>query len=119
METNHAIEALSALAQTTRLETFRILVRHEPEGLPAGELARLLGVPQNTMSAHLAILARASLVEGERHSRSIVYRAKLDSLRDLTLYLVRDCCGGSPEMCAPLISALTPGCTSPPAGRSL
>ncbi|MFP5078664.1 ArsR/SmtB family transcription factor [Rhizobium sp. YIM 134829] len=110
MELEAAIAALAALAQSTRLDTFRLLMRHEPEGLPAGELARLIGVPQNTMSAHLAILSRAGLVKGERHSRSIIYRAEIDALRDLTLYLVKDCCGGSAELCAPLISALTPCC---------
>jgi len=111
MEAVHAIAALAALAQSTRLETFRLLVQHEPEGLAAGELARQLEVPQNTMSAHLATLSRAGLVEGERHSRSIIYRAKLDCLRDLTLFLLKDCCGGNAELCAPLIAELTPCCS--------
>ena len=77
MDNTEAIAALAALAQTTRLDTFRLLVKREPDGVPAGELARLMAVPQNTMSAHLAILARAGLVIGERHSRSIIYRADL------------------------------------------
>lgn len=110
MESTTAIPALAALAQSTRLETFRLLVQHEPDGLAAGELARLLEIPQNTMSAHLATLSRAGLVEGERQSRSIIYRAKLDQLRDLMLFLVKDCCGGSAELCAPLIVELTPCC---------
>jgi DNA-binding transcriptional ArsR family regulator len=110
MENMVAINALSALAQTTRLETFRTLVRHEPDGVPAGDLARMLDVPQNTMSAHLATLARAGLIKRERQSRSIIYRADLDGLRDLTLFLLKDCCGGSAELCAPLIAELTPCC---------
>jgi ArsR family transcriptional regulator len=113
MDNSDAITALAALAQTTRLDTFRLLVKHEPDGVPAGELARLIDVPQNTMSAHLAALARAGLVTGERQSRSIIYRASLDRLRELTLFLVKDCCGGDPELCAPLIADLTPCC--PPA----
>jgi ArsR family transcriptional regulator, arsenate/arsenite/antimonite-responsive transcriptional repressor len=107
------IAALAALAQPTRLNTFRLLVKHEPDGMAAGELARLTKVPQNTMSAHLTILARAGLIAGERHSRSIIYRANLDRFRALTLFLVKDCCGGRPELCAPLIADLTPCC--PPA----
>ena len=75
METEHAILALAALAQSTRLEVFRLLARHEPDGLAAGDIARALAVPQNTMSSHLSILTRACLVSSERHSRSIVYRA--------------------------------------------
>lgn len=91
MENNSAIIALATLAQNTRLETLRLLVRHEPDGISAGELARLLDVPQNTMSAHLTTLSRAGLVKSERQSRSIIYRADLDGLRDLTLFLLKDC----------------------------
>ena len=110
MDNIEAIAALAALAQATRLDTFRLLVTREPEGVPAGELGRLMAVPQNTMSAHLAILARAGLVRGERQSRSIIYRADLERLREVTLFLLKDCCGGRPEVCAPLIADLTPCC---------
>ena len=110
MDITDVIAGLAALAQPTRLETFRLLVRREPEGVPAGELARLIGAPQNTMSAHLAILSRAGLITGVRRSRAIIYRASLDSFRDMTLFLIKDCCGGRPELCAPLIADLTPCC---------
>jgi ArsR family transcriptional regulator len=110
MEKVEAIAAFGALAQDTRLEVFRLLVRHEPTGMAAGEIARQLDVPQNTMSAHLSILARAGIVRSERQSRSIIYRADLDGLRALMLFLVNDCCAGSPELCAPLLAELTPCC---------
>ncbi len=110
MENDSAIVSLGALAQGTRLDVFRLLVRHEPDGLAAGDIARQLDVPQNTMSAHLGILARAGLVRSERRSRLIVYRADLDGLRALTLFLVKDCCAGSPELCAPLLAELAPCC---------
>lgn len=110
MESSDAIAALAALAQPTRLEVFRLLVRHEPKGVPAGQLARTLDVPQNTMSAHLATLARAGLIEGERQSRSIVYRASLDRFRALALFLLKDCCGGSAALCTPLVDELMPCC---------
>lgn len=111
MEQEKAILGLAALAQSTRLEAFNLLVRNEPQGLPAGEVARILAVPQNTMSSHLAVLARAGLIDVERRSRQMVYRANIDTLRNLTLYLVRDCCGGRAELCAPLIAELTPCCS--------
>ena len=114
METNDAIAALAALAQSTRLDTFRLLVKNEPEGVPAGDLARALNVPHNTMSSHLATLSRAGLIKSERQSRSIIYRADVDVLRNLTLFLVKDCCGGSPELCGPLIAELTPCCAPEP-----
>jgi DNA-binding transcriptional ArsR family regulator len=110
MDHIEAIAALSALAQSTRLDTFRLLVAREPEGIPAGELARLIEVPQNTMSTHLAILARARLIVGERQSRSIIYRADLERFREVALYLLKDCCGGRADLCAPLIADLTPCC---------
>lgn len=107
MESLIATEALGALAQITRLEVFRILVRHEPNGLAAGEIARQLDVPANTMSTHLATLSRAGLLTSERHSRSIVYHANVATLRELMLFLARDCCGGNEELCAPLIAQLS------------
>src|SRR6218665_3880734 len=111
MDNITAIAALGALAQTTRLEKLRLWVRHDPDGNRAGELARLIDVPQNTMSAHLATLSRAGLVTSERQSRSIIYRADLNGLRELTLFLLKDCCGGSTELCAPLIAELGPCCS--------
>jgi len=110
MDIDSAISAFGALAQGTRLDTFRLLVRHEPDGLAAGDIARQLNVPQNTMSAHLAILSRAGVVQFERQSRSIIYRANLNTLRELTLFLASDCCGGRPDLCEPLIAELIPCC---------
>jgi DNA-binding transcriptional ArsR family regulator len=111
MDKEEAILALAALAQATRLDAFRLLVEHEPDGLAAGEIARQLAVPHNTMSTHLAVLARAGLIDAQRRSQSIIYRAKLDRFRATATYLVKDCCGGHPEICAPLIDDITPCCT--------
>ncbi|KKB84641.1 ArsR family transcriptional regulator [Devosia limi DSM 17137] len=110
MESKHALEVFAALSQVTRLDTFRLLMEHEPAGLPAGEIARRLDVPQNTMSSHLAILTRAGLTEAERQSRSIVYRAVVDRVREIASFLVQDCCGGRPELCEPLVAEFTPCC---------
>ena len=106
MESEDAILGLAALAQSTRLDVFRLLVKQEPEGLAAGDIARALVVPQNTMSSHLAVLSRAGLVTAQRRSRSIVYRADLARLRAVMLFMLRDCCDGRAEICAPLIEEL-------------
>ena len=111
MESQVAIDIFAALSQSTRLDTFRLLMEYEPEGLPAGEIARRLDVPQNTMSTHLAILSRAGLIEAERHSRSIIYRAVVGRVREIASFLVQDCCGGRPDLCEPLIAEFTPCCT--------
>jgi DNA-binding transcriptional ArsR family regulator len=99
MTAPHALAALSALGQPTRLEIFRLLMRAEPQGLPAGTLADKIGCPHNTLSTHLAILARSSLVRGARDGRSIIYRAHVDGIRGLVGFLVNDCCSGHPELC--------------------
>lgn len=117
MESEQIVLALAALAQPTRLESFRLLVKHEPDGLPAGEIAAALAVPHNTLSAHLSVLSRANLVTSKRSSRSIVYRADLDAFRQIVLFLLQDCCGGRPEVCAPLIDSLTPCCPPPKKGK--
>lgn len=98
MDIESAVIALSALAHSTRLNAFKLLVCHKPDGMPAGEVARQLNVPQNTMSVHLATLARAGLVQSERHSRHIVYRADCERLAALTLFLIEDCCDGRAEV---------------------
>jgi ArsR family transcriptional regulator len=114
MESEQAILALAALAQSTRMDVFRLLTRHEPEGLAAGDIAKALAVPQNTMSSHLAILSRARLVSAQRYSRSIVYRADLAHFQQVVLFMLRDCCDGRPEICAPLIENLSPCCPPKP-----
>jgi ArsR family transcriptional regulator, arsenate/arsenite/antimonite-responsive transcriptional repressor len=95
----HALAALAALGQPTRLEIFRLLMRREPDGLPAGVIAETIGCPHNTLSTHLSILARSGLVRGTRDGRSIVYRADVDGMRNLIGFLVTDCCEGHPELC--------------------
>ena len=108
MESEVALTALAALGQPTRLEAFRLLVRHEPEGMAAGELAQALGAPANTLSAHLNVLSHAGLVRGERRGRSIVYRADVERISGLVLYLLKDCCGGRADLCRPLMAELNP-----------
>lgn len=107
MDEPAAIESLTALAQPTRLAVFRRLVRAHPEPVAAGELARILGTPHNTMSTHLAVLARAGLITARRESRSMLYRADLDGFRGLVAFLTRDCCCGRPEICAPILESLS------------
>lgn len=106
MDTEDALAALAALAHPTRLDAFRQLVRHEPEGLSTGALVVASGLTQSTFSTHLAVLARAGLVTAEKQGRHQIQRASLDALRALTTFLVRDCCQGRAELCEPLIAEL-------------
>ena len=97
--TDEAISVLSALAQSTRLEIFRLLLRHEPIGITAGSIADAIGAPHNTISSHLAILVRARLLMSTREGRTIVYRADIEGMRSLIGFLVNDCCEKNPQLC--------------------
>lgn len=112
MQIPTAVEALSALAHGHRLAVFRLLVRAGAEGLPAGEIAREIGVLPNTLSSHLTILGHAGLIRSQREGRSVIYSADYAGMRDLLGFLVADCCAGQPEICAPL-AEVARGCCSP------
>lgn len=109
MDVSGAVDALGALAQESRLKVFRLLVRAGPDGMAAGDIARKLAVPHNTMSSHLAILARAHLVQSRKESRSVIYAIDLVGTRELLSFLVEDCCRGKPDTCVPLIEATLAG----------
>ncbi|NIJ07994.1 DNA-binding transcriptional ArsR family regulator [Sphingomonas vulcanisoli] len=107
METDAALSALGALAHPTRLDAFRLLVRHEPEGLPTGALVEASGLTQSTFSTHLAVLAKAGLVRAEKQGRHQIQRAEIAVLTALMLFLAKDCCGGRADLCEPLLAELT------------
>jgi DNA-binding transcriptional ArsR family regulator len=113
VESIEAIDALSALAHPGRLAVFRLLVRAGPDGVAAGEIARELGTPPNTMSTQLAILTRAGLIASRRDSRQIIYSADYPQVTALIGFLMEDCCQGRPEVCAPIAakSACRPALT--------
>lgn len=106
MDTTSALAAFDALAHESRLEAFRELVKAGPAGLPAGAVARRVGVVQNTMSSHLQKLSRANLVAARRDGRSIRYSADFDAVRALILFLLEDCCAGQRELSEPLADAI-------------
>lgn len=105
MDSSIAVAALGALAQEHRLGLFRLLVQAGPDGMAAGAIAEALGVPNSSLSFHLAQLSRAGLVTQERRHRSLIYRADYAAMNDLVGYLLENCCGGAgcaPEAtCAP------------------
>lgn len=107
MDIKEALNAFAALGQNTRLEVFRLLVRAGPDGMTAGDIGEALDVRQNTMSANLGILLQARLVRNEREGRSIRYFADLEGIGALLTYLLADCCGGHPELCAQVMEAVT------------
>lgn len=106
MEISEAVAAMSALAHPGRLRAYRLLVSAGPKGMAAGDIARALHTPPNTLSANLALLSQAGLATSRREGRSIVYAARFDRMGALLGFLAEDCCGGAPEVCAPVAAAL-------------
>jgi ArsR family transcriptional regulator, arsenate/arsenite/antimonite-responsive transcriptional repressor len=93
------IGALGALAQEHRLAAYRALVQAGPDGLAAGQIAEALGIPNSSLSFHLAQLTHAGLIVQTRRSRSLIYTADFGTMNALVGYLMENCCGGA--TCAP------------------
>ena len=106
MDASGAIDALGALAQEHRLALFRLLVQAGEDGMPAGAIAEALGVPNSSLSFHLAQLNRAGLIRQERQSRSLIYRADYGAMNALVGYLMENCCAGA--ACAPAAAPCIP-----------
>jgi DNA-binding transcriptional ArsR family regulator len=94
MDSTKVVNALSALAQEHRLALFRLLVQAGGQGMPAGAIADALGLPNSSLSFHLASLRNAGLIRQERRSRSLIYSADYAAMNDLVGYLMENCCGG-------------------------
>jgi ArsR family transcriptional regulator, arsenate/arsenite/antimonite-responsive transcriptional repressor len=105
MDDSKTIEALSALAHPARLSVFKFLVRAGTKGVPAGDIARLVGVPPTTMSTHLSILSRANLIVPRRESRTVYYALDVEGTQKVFAYLLADCCDGRPDLCVPVLAA--------------
>lgn len=106
MDNKITLAAFAALSQQTRLDVFRLLIKAGEEGLAAGEIGKILKVRQNTMSANLLVLRTAGLVKTQRVGRSIRYFADFAAIRTFLSFLMEDCCGGNPALCAPVIAEI-------------
>lgn len=107
MDLEEGLATLAALAHGTRLQAFRLLVRHEPDGLSTGELVEATSLTQRAFSTHLAVLAKTGLVGAGKPGHHMIQRASMERLRDLMLSLDKDCCQGRAELCAPLVAELS------------
>lgn len=99
MKLNEAVEVLGALAQSHRLQVFRLLVKHGTSGICAGHISDQLDVPKPTLSFHLKELSHAGLITSQRQGRMIIYRLNVEKMRGLMAFLSEDCCQGKPELC--------------------
>jgi DNA-binding transcriptional ArsR family regulator len=110
MKEKQALDAFAALSQETRLRIVRLLVEAGPDGMPAGAIGEAVKASSSNVSFHLSCLERAGLIESRRDARSIIYSAAYPALGALIAFLMRDCCKGRPEVCAPAVAALSACC---------
>jgi ArsR family transcriptional regulator len=110
MKKRQALDAFAALSQETRLRIVRLLVEAGPDGMPAGAIGEAVKASSSNLSFHLSHLERAGLIESHREARSIIYSAAYPALGGLIAFLMRDCCKGRPEVCAPAVAALSACC---------
>lgn len=99
MKSKNAVNSLAALAQETRLEIFRLLVRKGTIGMAAGDLSTHFGMPPATMSFHLKELSNAELITSRRESRSIIYSANYEHMQQLLAFLMENCCADNGGKC--------------------
>ncbi len=112
MDETGAVAAFGALSQETRLRIVRLLVTAGETGLPAGAIAAAVGVSPSNLSFHLKELEAAGLARSRRAARSIIYAADFTAITGLIRFLMQDCCGGRPEICAPVLGASEAGLSS-------
>ncbi len=107
MKQLEVITALAALAQTSRLDIYRLLVRAGKAGRAAGAIGDELNLPASTLSFHLNQLQQAGLISNQREGRSLIYAAAYGTMNELLSYLTENCCQGDTPGCD------TPGCDTP------
>lgn len=99
MKQDQAIECFGAMAQETRISILRLLVRNSPDGLRVSEIAKRLDIVPSTLSGHLNVLKRSGLVTSKRNQREIIYTVDLETVSDLMLFVVAECCDGNVASC--------------------
>lgn len=106
LESSDAVALLGALAQSTRLEIFRLLMRYRPHGLAAGDIGRLLAVAHNTLSSHLGALEQVGLLASRREGRHIIFAAQAPRADALLAFLSDACCTEGAAPCTSETAAL-------------
>ena len=99
MKTEDATRIFEALTSEDRLNIFRLLVKHAPDGLIAGEISQLVGIPKTNLSFHLKAIVHSGLASMEREGRNTRYRASIPLMLEVIAYLTAECCSGDPDYC--------------------
>ena len=108
MDKSSAAQIFESLASGIRLDIYRLLVKAEPAGMVAGDIAAALTLPANNTSFHLKTLTQAGLLSVTQEGRFQRYRANMALMTALIDYLTAECCAGNPSAC--IDKPVTPSC---------
>ncbi len=101
MDAQIALKVFDALACQARFDIYRLLIRRRPQGLIAGELARVMDMAPSNLSFHLKHLVHAGLLDVQQEGRCQRYTANLSRMQALLGFLSDECCSDSLEACEP------------------
>jgi len=94
MQIEKAAKCLAELGNSSRLSAFRLLFQAGPDGLPVKDIQTYLGIPQSTLSHHIAHLVSAGLVSQTREGRVLRCRVEYKRIREVLNFMLEDCCSG-------------------------
>ena len=110
MDKKSALASLAALGQETRLECFACWCRPARTAFRPARSRRGSARCRTPCRRISRCSTHAGLVRAERDGRIVRYVADMTGFRDLLAYLMEDCCNGAPELCRPVIDAVTCKC---------
>jgi DNA-binding transcriptional ArsR family regulator len=82
----------SAMGTDARLRIMQLLLSAHPEGLVVSEIQEELEIPNSTLSHHLDKLRNEGLVNVQRESTFLRYKANSEALQELLQFLYAECC---------------------------
>jgi DNA-binding transcriptional ArsR family regulator len=85
-------DMFSAMGVEPRLRIMQLLLSAHPDGLVVGEIQEEIDIPNSTLSHHLDKLRNEGLVQVQRESTFLRYRADTDALQQLLGFLYAECC---------------------------
>jgi ArsR family transcriptional regulator, arsenate/arsenite/antimonite-responsive transcriptional repressor / arsenate reductase (thioredoxin) len=91
---NDLAPRFSALAHPQRLAVLGLLMRRHPDRVPAGEIGAAIGARPSTLSAYLADLTEAGLIDPLRRGTQLLYRARPEAVAGLVTGLADGICRG-------------------------
>ncbi len=118
MQKHVAVAVFESLSSSVRLDVYRLLVAHAPEGMVAGDIAAKLHLPPTNLSFHLKALLHTGLASVEQQGRFQRYRANLPMMQELIAYLTAECCSGRPELCVDSLAPTRPESVQAATGRA-